>query len=399
MGTTEKAASAECFTSCLSAAQRNWQICKRNSFSLDTSVQCQMLFEKARLRYFCLEPSDREAVAETMVYFKRLQQKTSPFEHMQAGSTLEKLWSKYEQRIAAAGSVPIFKDLHRKTVLYLDRLSQGLDYYGYKYNHVPVVSFDFCREQLDALIANFKTIQEEYALQLEALQDVTRAKSALAAARRQAEFTVRSHKAKINKLVVMLGDTARTIDNYTPYMARKKAIVEERIESFKAKLEKHFDWNWDNIFSSLGSIAFAPTSSVMWITHGAKIAFDGKTKVTGADDDTINEAYLVNRLKTITKDFQSLKEGYSAMPGGSLQPDDPGAAKLVGDAEAIESLLRQVSDQIDSTELREALHDYVQTVIDRNGHIMTYNATPYSCFRRSTSSRSWKAPLNGLISR
>ncbi|WP_027086557.1 hypothetical protein [Cohnella panacarvi] len=337
-------------------------------------VQCRMLFEKARLRYLCLEPSDREAVADTMIAFKRLQQKTSPFEQVDAGSALDKLWSKYEQHVAAAGSVAIFKDLYDKTVLYLNRLSQGLDYYGYKYNYVPVVSLDFCREQLNALIANFKTIQEEYRLQLQALQDVTLAKSALAAARRQAEFTVRSHKTKMKKLVAMLGDTARTIDNYTPYIARKKAIVEEKIEGFRTKLEQHFDWSWDNIFSSLGSIAFAPTSSVMWITHGAKIVYDGKTKITGADGDSINEAYLVNRLNTITKDFQSLKEGYSAMPGGSLQPDDPGAAKLIGDAEAIESLMRQVSDQIDSTELREALNDYVQTVIDRNGHIMTYNA-------------------------
>lgn len=338
-------------------------------------VQCQMLFEKARLRYFCLEPSDREAIAETMIYFRRLQQKTSPFEHVKAGSTLEKLWSKYEQHVTAAGSVHIFKDLHDKTVLYLNRLSQGLDYYGYKYNYVPVVSFDFCREQLDALIANFKTIQKEYVLQLESLQDVTRAKSALAAARRQAEFTVRSHKAKRNRLVAMLGDTARTIENYKPYIARKKAMVEEKIEGFRKSLEEHFDWNWDNIFSSLGSIAFAPKSSLMWMVHGSKIAFDGITKVTGIDDDSINKAYFVNRISTITQDFQSLKEGYSTMPGGSLQPDDPGAAKLIGDTEAIEGLLHQVSEQIDSTALSEALHDYVKTVIDRNGHIMTYNAS------------------------
>lgn len=357
-------------------------------------VQCQMLFEKARLRYLCLEASDREAVAETVVYFKRLQQKTSPFEQVEAGSSLDKLWSKYERRIAAVGSVGIFKDLYDKSVLYLDRLSKGLDYYGYPYNYAPVVSFEFSRGQLDTLVANFKTIQREYMMQMEALQDVTRAKSALAAARSQAEFTFRSHTAKINKLMTMLRDTERIIDRYTPHIALKKAIVEEKIERFKQDLERYFDWNWDNIFSSLGSIAFVPTSSVMWITQGAKVAFDGKTKITGSGGDSINEAYLVNRLKTISKDFHSLKEGYESLPDGMLQPDDPGAAKLIGDAEAIESILDQVSGKIDDAELRAALNDYVQTVIDRNGHIMTYNAIASLMLQTMNERQELKAAID-----
>jgi hypothetical protein len=345
-----------------------------NFFPWVHPIQCQMLSEKAKINYFCLNPLNQDSIDDALINFKRLQEKTAAFKDLTKDDVLAKMWSTHEEKIHASNSVETLQNLYADSVLYLSRLTKGFDYYGYPYNHVPILSFEFCREQLNDLIQNFQVISEEYTTLLETAGDIEKTKSALTSARKQAEYKRNDNNNKLVSLNAKLTFTGQIISGYKTVIEEKAKLVSLKISKLKEDIEKYFDWNWDNLFSSLGSLAFAPESEVMWVTQGSKILFDGDTKITTNEGEQINKAYLISHIRSISKDVDSLKEGYSLMPDGSINPEDPGASKLIGDAESIENLIDQVSERIDEEDVVEALQDYVSTVVERNNQILTYNA-------------------------
>ena len=125
------------------------------------------------------------------------------------------------------------------------------------------------------------------------------------------------------------------------------------------------------------------------------------TQVTDDTGVPIEKSYLVRDVKGVESDIDSIIEGYEALDNGQLQPDDPGAAKLIAEQGAFEKMFGKLQGKFgdDLKTVEKAFSAYIQKIGERNNQILRYNAAVAMAARdlaAITDSKARIANLNEL---
>ncbi|HCC08359.1 MAG TPA: hypothetical protein DEP72_09415 [Clostridiales bacterium] len=350
---------------------------KYEPFMLIHPSQCAMVLEKAKLMYFSINPvEDSKGTQNIAVLLKRLLERTAIFNNLDSNSDLAKYYAKNEQSIGAINSVQSLQQIYSTATNLLNNLANGLDYFGYDSQHVPLTSFGFYRNLLNDLISNFSYIEDEYNSYYDKLKDQKATIDIIKSVKQQQETIIAQSNSSISQLKNNLIESANIIDSYQYTLAPKKQALEDKMKELKDSIEKYFDFNVQSFLSSLTTLAFAPKSKIMWITQIAEVGVKGTEDVTDDKGDEINKDYIVGKIKSVEASVKGLIEGYSEEKDGTLQADDPCANKLIASEEKINDLLDDFYNKFPTeiTELKTLFQDYVKTITSRNTEILDYNA-------------------------
>lgn len=340
--------------------------------------QTAMLLEKAKMSYYNSDPiNNPSSVSDTVALLNRIKNRTSVFKSLTDSSPLSTLYKNSEMQIQAANSIGSFIDVYNQSVKYLNQISQGLDYYGHTCNYVPMGSYKLYKDSLDAQINNFKVIEENYITFYDNLAKAQSGINQIESARTAHAITISTLKANVDSLKSMIFETASVIQRYQDMLPQVKTVLTSKLNPFIDTIESATNFNPKDLLEHLSSLAFAPESSCMWLVHEASFMYNSNTEITDDNGDTINKDYIVNKVKSINSGLNNLSEAYSQLDNGSLQPDDPGANKLIANEQGfMQDLYNKFYSKFPSNldEIKASYDSYINMVIARNNQILNYNA-------------------------
>jgi hypothetical protein len=344
-------------------------------------TQCQMLLAKAKMSYMQADSvASPQALTDTARLLERLVQRLAFVPAM----------------VGDDGTMPDprlqpYRTLYLAAASYLANLSQGLDYYGNPANAVPLVNFTILSSMIDSQLEYFQQAERAYSSYFVALQRQIQTRDQIAAAAAGARAAVTQSQQVISDLGARLQNLAGQIAAYDAPIAAKKEVLGLVMGNAVNDINAYYSFTWadgfglfKDILGALTSVAFMPESWLMGATQGAGAVGDivntlgvhATTTIPNDQGVSVNKSYLVNQVVSIEDSAKGLSEGYAQLDNGQLQPDDPGAAKLLMLESQFDKVMSDFKDELpdDIKAVKKAFKDYLGVVVHRNNAIMRYNA-------------------------
>ncbi|MFD0396551.1 hypothetical protein ACFVHI_00485 [Kitasatospora sp. NPDC127121] len=339
--------------------------------------QCARLLEVIRLRYLTLDPVQHpQGVRDLAAVLVRLEARTRPFAALKEGSELAGHYAKYERKAGAVDSVAQLRGINQQCTVLLAQLRGGQDSFGYDAHWSPLASFDFYKKLLGDMIDNFSAIEQDYLKYFADLKQNKASMEAVRTARGKYASAASEAEEELKLIGEALSETARLISHYAITLPPLKSDLEEKIRKFQSDIENHFSFDFKQLISALSTVAFAPQSKFMIATQFGGLLYQADSSITQDTGVPVDKSYLVDQIKAVGSSVHDLIEGFKSLDNGMLQPDDPGAAKLL----AVESTFRQEFDKlksefgVDLKEVEDAFSAYIEQILARNQQILLYNA-------------------------
>jgi hypothetical protein len=347
------------------------------AFFIAHPSQVARLLDLARLRYLVLDPVGHPAgVRDLMTTLLRVQARTRPFVEAPANSPLLAHYRANEATIGAFDSVAQLQALYDQATRLINQLRQGKDLFGYSADHVPLGSFGFYQELLDKMIADFITIEKAYNEHFTELKANSATMEAIKSARTQQEAVRQTAENELPALETLALKTASIIDGYQVTLPPLRNALDKAIKDLTPEITDKFHFDPEQLVTCLSTLAFAPESGFMIAAQAGTFLYQGSTKITNNEGVPVRTEYLVGQVQAVQATVDGLTNGYAQLDNGTLAPDDPNAAKLVAEQQALETLLAGFDKQFTKLEdLKTAFDAYVNKVVERNNQILTYNAT------------------------
>lgn len=344
-------------------------------------TQCQMLLAKAKMTYMQADSvANPQALTDTAKLLERLVQRLA-FVPALVGS---------DGKMPDPRLQP-YRTVYLSAASYLANLSKGLDYYGNPPSAVPLVNFSVLSQAIDSQLTYFQQVEQAYANYFVALQKQIQTRDQIAAAGASAQAAVAQSQQVVTDLEARLENLAGQIAAYDTPIGAKKEVLGLVMDNAVSDINAYYNFAWadgfglfKDILGAVTSAAFLPESSLMGVTQGISVIGDlvntlgvqATTTITNDQGVSVNKAYLVNQVVSVENSAKGLFEGYQQLDNGQLQPDDPGAAKLLMLESQFENVMggfqQELPDDIEAVE--KAFQDYIGVVVDRNNAILQYNA-------------------------
>ncbi|RMJ15844.1 hypothetical protein CDV36_004487 [Fusarium kuroshium] len=370
--------------------------------------QCQMVLNQIDLRYFQASggtyketvkgstlfeagridtPERFKAISQ---YYERIEKRLrfmSPLQRQRANLSqldtndlsqyaLFMAYGEMEKEFLLLCPLPQLLQLQAHTHQRLDWITTGKDFMGQAGTWVPRLSYSYYNEQLQgymgealALVKSFQDTRASTALDLNTMKTtLSQASATLKSLETRIELLTNKDKGELPAL-------ASHIEAFTPLLKRKRQELSEAVASVKKSM-KRYNWDPRIIIDAMSMIAFAPCP---W-NAGAQVTsatFKGFTTVSGLDGQVVERNYLVSQFGTAGTTLEELGIGYKSASNGTLEVDDPGAAKLLSTKADLDKLTNNFLEAIGEEaygSISFKLGEYVSLVQSRNSAVMSYNA-------------------------
>lgn len=344
------------------------QITKNLNESIDP-VQLMMLVQKAGLCYFMADPTQKsglENLQEAAILLNRLAIRLKFMPDLMKDDNTYKSDLRYQTLVSSYQSVTNWQK----------QLSQGLDFYGNSCGYVPLLSYSTYSEALDKLIDNFKQLEDSYHAYFLAEKEDQKKADQFQKALSQQESIISQAAGDLEELKNLGYQTAYDIFTYTDSILQKRKALDNAIQNLKDDISSYFNFNWKDFLNACSMIAFAPSSSLMYMTQVGTIVYNAEESVTQDDGIEVNKDYLVAKMQSTSASLDTITESYSKLKDGSFQPEDPGANKIIVEQQDffkfLDNFQKSFPNKIDS--IKKIFLDYVGIITDRNNKILHYNA-------------------------
>lgn len=353
-------------------------------------AQCIMLLNQAKLQYILLNYNDEKMlttqIKDLTVWLNRLDQRTKIFVDVKDTDSISQYYKAHESEFGARNSIATLQRINKEVQGYMYNLTKGLDAYGYAFNYVPIKAMasgvpsiqDI--NSMETLLKAFQEMEQYYVTYLKDLRNSDNFKKVI----KNIETSLKDNNSDIQVTIPILWDNLKDIglqiDSYKQRLETKKKLLTQLVEKYrddiKNKVDVFFDIDITSFLEAASTIAFAPESPAMWVAEGAKVLQTNLTTISDGHGNRVNTDYVVHEISKIGNNLNSISEGYTKRPDGTIMLDDPGANKLLGEQQEIENLLDNFYKKCQdiAEELSNSLKDYISTVIERNNLVIEYNA-------------------------
>lgn len=349
---------------------------KEDFFFFAHPAQKRMLLEKAKMMYLVANVfTNKDNLKDLIITLERIISDTRIFAESPSKDIAD-FFKNNEAKYGALNSVTTFVSIHQEADTLLQQLRQGLDVFGNNPSYVPLASFSFYVGAAKTPLDYLSSVEANYEKCYGKLAKSYSAKQARNDALTHIYQTIEYNKEKLSLLSSDLEKTAGAVDSYGATIVHKKTTLDKKLKEFQIKIENHIDFNINDLLSGLSMCAFAPESKFNWFTQVASVGYKSLTEVTTDTGIKVQKSYLVGNIKKVTTTVDGLIESYQTTDNGTLQPSDPGAAKLLAEQSQFEQLFSDLSDRFGSIskEVETAFQNYVDAIISRNNQIIQYNA-------------------------
>ncbi|KAI1195577.1 hypothetical protein F5X97DRAFT_240920 [Nemania serpens] len=339
--------------------------------------QCQMLLNKANQQFFNSTTDSRTTASgiyrtlmSRLAFLDILEDHTS--------STLFKSYDDIENtlKITLSGLTQL-NSAYAEAKSRFNQLLIGQDMFGHLVEWVPRLSFQYYRKSITNQLSFLEKVEKVTAGYQAALKNGTELSGLVSDSIKQ----LKSNKQAASDQVLLLTGpngplsiNIYKIDNFTPEMKSKRDGIRRRLTGIEFKY--HVDPKL--ILDGLGTLitsSFDLASLDKLLQYGYQV-YESTTNVPGISD-TVKKEYIIRQLSTCADTLDSLSVALKSNKNSGIQLDDPGELKVLAAADAIEKILTEFEKAIpekQQKEIREALDDYMQTVLTRNNAVIDYNS-------------------------
>jgi hypothetical protein len=294
--------------------------------------------------------------------------------------------------------------IHEAALLELNRLSLGLDYFGHRRNWAPAWSTVRLRGDLDRILANGASIEDEYRASLDHNRR-TRARVEKLLSRIDSEQRVLAAAAETEALLrTQLEETLAHIEQLGERIVQQESVIRQH----EVALQVAFDHqrSVDQFFLvaraviTIGSSLHSITGAIGAVTKVVK-----STSIrTDLPQALSQDKAVIKSVKTVGSGFSGLVDLYNQI---SEPRDHPDSLKLVVPPEdytrAIERHLRKLEahDFEETRHLRRAIETLLELHQTRNGHLLDYTgmvAERALAAKRTQQAANEKRQLAALLS-
>jgi hypothetical protein len=349
--------------------------------SLVNLTQTKMLLAKAKMLYMQADSvANPNALTATAELFQRLISRLAFVpSHTNADGTLT------DPRLEP------YRTIYRAATASFSGLAKGLDSYGHPVDYVPSLDLKVFTDALTTMVPAFQDIETVYNNYFIALQQQAQTLAQIALAKSGATAQKRQAGQNLSDIETRLENTAALIATYDSPIAVKKAVLDQVLDSTTSDIKSYYNFNFadgfnlfKDVMGAVSSCAFMPESEMMGAVQGATATGDlinslivqPTTTMTGDDGTTIQKSYMLRQIAAVKNTVDGLHESYTTLDDGELQPDDPGAAKLLMAESQFDQIMGDFKGELpdDIAAVEKAFQDYINTIVARNNLILQYNA-------------------------
>ncbi|EEP81028.1 predicted protein [Uncinocarpus reesii 1704] len=269
--------------------------------------------------------------------------------------------------------------IYSRATSMLNQILKGKDLFGFTEDFAPRLTYDFYYSRINSLIDSVKEFETKEKLYMDALKSQAKAADSLSGSVSMFERRRDHAESRIGILQDSNGPlqtAAYQITQFTPYLKEKRVAVKEALNVVAEDIKNRLQVDAGMIIDAFATLAMAPS----WFTaatQGANVAHKAYTEIKDSSGMSIHKDHVITELGDAGKTLFSLSDAFQSRSDHSLEPDDPGAIKIMAEADKIQDLLKKFKDAIPAQKgdkLKEELDDYMELVKNRNSAVMDYNS-------------------------
>lgn len=258
--------------------------------------------------------------------------------------------------------------LHARAETLLAQLNNGLDYYGYPQDHVPLVSLRYYQAQISSMLALGIGIEQGYQEYLKADKDQQKQRAAV---RRVLDAADQALKGLLTSKTRAGSDKTAaqdTIEKLSADLAVQERILLAAQEKFQDALAAYLELQ---VFTSV--LKAMPSLILMGVD--AYRATKGIFDVVGyVGEASATVKGLVEKIEVVGKAVGGLKGKMGSIEKFNT-PDTPDRYKLVMDRDEFDSMMKEfVAQYPEAQDYERQMHAYMDVIQSRNQKVMQYDS-------------------------
>ncbi|GAD91547.1 predicted protein [Paecilomyces variotii No. 5] len=342
--------------------------------------ECQMLLNMADNSF--IKGDDSSRILAAGLYSRLTDRLAFVPALMDEGNEETPLYQAYataEENGLTVNTFTQLQSIYQQAGASLGLILAGRDIFGHDEYWVPRLSYQYFDDRYTELSAHLKEAEEKFSEYEDALNNSRSTKSFLEDSISVADTRAKDAEAQIAMLTDENGPMNTSefqIGSFTPMLKNKRSEIKAEVAAIISDIQHSLNMDPGHFLDALSAIAIAPEKlniGVQLLQSGMKTMTEAHS-ITGED---VNTKYVVSRVAQCGDTIQSLEEGYNTLSDGSIEVDDPGAAKLLMAENDLETLVTEFQSAIpqkDRDTLIKSLNEYISYIKQRNDAVMTYNA-------------------------
>jgi hypothetical protein len=280
--------------------------------------------------------------------------------------------------------------LHKRVTSLLVQLNQGLDYYGYSWIHVPLVSLGYYQKQLSSLLILGGQVEQVYRQYLDNEKDQQKQQAAFQSALDNAKASLKRLADDKDNIITEKTKTQESIAHISDEQAEQERILFLSEEKFQDALTQYFELKMFSEFFSM---------MVSLVTIGADVYSAGKAifNICGElSKEAIDFKNMIKQVKEVAGKVTDITKQWNTIKNLNT-PDNPDTSKLIMKREEFDEVMKQFVDKFpEAQEYENQVHTYLDIIQNRNQKVVEYNAFALQEIMLDAKIEQKKAELAGI---
>ena len=266
----------------------------------------------------------------------------------------------------ASGAVELV-ELHTRATSLLSRLRQGQNFYAKPRNFVPLLSLEYYKQQVTALLGIAGHIEDTYASYLGAEGKAQDQLAALNEVISKSRESLDKLQTTLDALTKQKNQTQDSISQLTVAQEAQSQVVTLAQAAFKSALDRQ-----------LAGCSFADIlSAVKTIVQVGQAAYGGVVAIQSAVGALTQEAAgamanVIKQIEVVGKSIASIQEKWGKI-SSLIDPQKPDAEKLVMDKDDFDNVMKPFLNLPEAAAFKSRVHDFLDIVQSRNQKVYEYN--------------------------
>jgi hypothetical protein len=331
-------------------------------------VQCRMLLEKAKLKYFL---GDTKTLAVSMGLLVQLSERLAFLTLLKPEHKLKKAYDEYARLLFLGEGNAAIEDLmaiRQETATYIRQMRDGRDFYGNALNYVPRGSYESYSgaPTEDVIWKNLQNVESLFRAYLDAAKSDESRIEAIRQVASTASQTIATNNDRIEMLKVEMARDQTKILSYKDSVQHQYDAITAAEAKVEDAIRNAYSVPLSSILGALGQCLMAP-SKAMVLVQAVTLTHSAETQLPSdqGDDRKINKEYLIRKMRKVWGDdnkarHASLMEGYTLSKDGTISTNDPGAEMLVAAEKDMLDLIEDYTSTIGKTNMEEIKQAFEQ---------------------------------------
>ncbi|HEX8266217.1 MAG TPA: hypothetical protein VF596_12475 [Pyrinomonadaceae bacterium] len=256
--------------------------------------------------------------------------------------------------------------LRNRTLLFLNRMSVGLDYYGQPKNYVPLVDLESYKNDVEKLLDISDKLKTAYDNYYTAGENRDAQRTALTAAINKAQEVIADLQNEVNDTDRFAEEASRKFQGLTQSLLSQEQDIFLADTTFQNAVKKQS--GGCNLIDTITFVA--SVVAVAYGAYGATASLINSVKNLASATSSLPD--IVKNLKEVGKNLNEARDAYQSVKDKLANHSND--TKLVATLDDFEKILKPFMDMPEAQKYKKILELYVDTARTRNQTIIDFTS-------------------------